>query len=286
MAISDEESLVASVPEAGLEALRLRLDAVSLRGLAGAANALLGECPEAVCQVLASWDASWDASREASQDAAWSLTQPGELPSLVEHCWAALAPLGVGLPAGPAPKALAGLLAGMRTEPQVALDALGECRDCADRVPVYPTRSPASDALDGELWRQALVSALDDFWSLMTSIFARARPVLLRGDRAETARLLESERIRLAEVTERIEALANCVASPGWAPPPPDPSAPSIWSAQPGQAPAPPARPLWIDLRSQASADEVRRWLPVMYLAAVTGLAVVVLIIVAYGSPG
>lgn len=252
---------MASVPGAELETLRLRLEVVSLRGLAEAAEALLGECPAAVCEVLASWN----------------LARSGELPRLVDQCWAALAPLGVGRPAGPAPGALEELLAGQHAEAQVAIDALEDCRDCADRVPAYPARSPASGVLDGELWRQALVSALDDFWSLTTDICARAHLVLLRGERTETARFLEFERAGLGEVAERIEALANCVASPGLAPPSSDSS--------PEQTSALPARPFLIDLRVQTPAEEIRRWLPVVFLVAVTGLAVVVLVMVAYGSP-
>lgn len=244
--------------EAELGALRLRLEAVNLRGLAEAADALLGDCPAAVCEVLASWD----------------LAQSGELPSLVHPCWAALAPLGMSAPAGRAPEALEGLLAGLHAEERVALDALEDCADRADRVPAFLALPPASDALDGELWRRALVCALDDFWALTTDICARARPVLLRRDHAETGRFLQFERVTLEEVTERISALVNCVASTDWTRL--DPTE---------QATALPAGPLLIDRRPLTLAGEVQRWLPIVFLVAVTGLAIVVLVTVAYSSP-
>lgn len=269
MVIQEESSQAGlSEVEAELAALRLRIEAVNLRGLAGAAGALLGDHPAAVCEVLASWD----------------FAQPGELPQLVDHYWAALAPLGVSVPAGPAPEALQGLLAGLHIEAQVAQDALVDCRDCADRVPVSPAHSPGGEALDGELWRRALVSALDDFWSLLTGICARVRLVLLEGGRAETVQFLEFERARLIEVTERIAALVSCVASTGWASPPPSSA---LGLAEPSAAPALPSRPLFIDLRPQTSAEDARRWLPIVFLVAVTGLAIVVLVMVASGSlPG
>ncbi|MGH8885083.1 MAG: hypothetical protein ACRDYX_07915 [Egibacteraceae bacterium] len=253
-----EESLAAGMPGAELVALRLRLEAVNLRGLAEVADALLGDCPAAVCEVLASWD----------------LAQSGELPSLVDPCWAALAPLEVGAPAGRAPEVLEGLLAGLHAEEQVALDALGECADRADRVPACLALPPASDALDGELWRRALVWALDDFWALTNDICARARLVLLRRDHAETARFLQLERVTLEEVTERISALVDCMVSADWARL--DPTE---------QATALSAGPLLIDRRPLTPVEEARRWLPIVFLAAVTGLAIVVLVTVAYSSP-
>lgn len=265
--------------EAELEGLRLRLEAGNLRGLAEAADALLGERPEAVCGVLESWQ----------------VAQSGGLPRLADECWEALAPLGVGAPPGSAPGVLEGLLAGLHAEAQAALDALGSCADRADWVaPVHPALPlpPASGALHSELWRWALASALDDFWALMADIYARARPVLLRHDHADTVRFLELERILIGEVIERIEVLAERVASIDDASSldssepsedvPPDPLTPAGWLAQPEQVPVRVAGP-----RPLTLAEEPRRWLPVAFLAAVTGLAIVVLAVVAYGSlPG
>ncbi len=272
--------------EAELEALRLRLEAANLRGLAEAADALLGECPEAVCGVLESWE----------------LVQAGELPRLADACWEALAPLRVSAPPGPVPGVLEGLLAGLHTETQAALDALRGCADRADSVAlVHSALPPASGARHSELWRWALASALDDFWALMADIYARARPVLLRHDHADTVRFLELERILLGEVIERVEVLADRVASiddatqldsvePAASVPPdptsviggvpPDPLTPSGWLARPERIPVRVAgpRPMW-------SAEEPRGWLPVAFLAVATGLAVVVLVVVAYGSP-
>jgi hypothetical protein len=271
--VQEEGSPVAGVHEAELTALRLRLEAVNLRGLAEAVDALLGEYPAAVCEVFASWD----------------LARSGELPRLVDHCWAALAPLEVGVPSGPAPGRLEKLLAGLCVEPQVILDAVEDCRDRADRVvPVDLTTPPASSTVHSEQWHWALTFALDDFWALMADVYARARPALLRRDRAETVRLLESERSALGKATQRIEALANRVASgDGTQLSPPDPIAGQATYLMPsGGVPRIADPPLTV-IHSQrlTSAEEVRRWLPVVFVVAVTGLAVVVLVIVAYGSP-
>jgi hypothetical protein len=301
---------VAGLPEAELQGLRLRLEAVNLRGLANAVDALLGERPAEGCQVIA----------------AWELAQSGELPRLADQCWAALAPIGISTPPGPAPRVLEGLLAGLYAETTIRLDALKDCRARAERVPLFPTLGSAGE-LRG-LWQRALVSALDDFWVCMVDVYARARPFLLQWNRAEIVRFLELERVRLAEHAERIKALANCVAgaeSPQLhfpetledvtVEPPSDISGlpsdltsdiggvasgvpgltPGIGSALPALTPSdslaqPEQIPMGatgslvvMDYRSLPSAEEIRCWLPVAFLVAVTGLAIVVLVTVAYG---
>jgi hypothetical protein len=145
-----------------------------------------------------------------------------------------------------------------------------------------------SSAFHSEQWHWALASALDDFWALMTDIYARARPALLSRDRAETVRILEGGRSALGEAAQRIEALANRVASgDGTRLGAPDPIAARATHLTPsGGVPGVADPPLTvIDFQRLTTAEEVRRWLPVVFVIAVTGLAVVVLVIVAYGSP-
>jgi hypothetical protein len=286
------------VREAELETLRLQLEAINLHGLAAAANALLGECPAVVCRVLSSW----------------TLAQSAEWPRLIDQCWAALGPLRVGVPPGPAPQTLERVLAGRPADAQVVLDALDDCLHRADRVPVYPARLIAHAELDGEPWRRALLSTLEDFWIHMTDLCACVHPLLLRRDGAKMIRLLQRECVRLEQISERIEALANRVASADWTgigssgpisgalrfgPPEdtsdwrstsdtgavlPGPLTPSEWVGQPEQGRVPTAGPV-LDQPLLHPPDEIQRWLPVVFLAVVTSLAIVVLITVAYGSP-
>lgn len=270
--------------EAQLTALRKRVEVTSLRGLAGAAAALLGGHPASVCHVLATWEQM----------------RLGDLPQLTLWYWETLAPLGVHLPAGPAARLLHGLLAGHYAETQIVLDALRDCRDRAEHMVGYPRLPEGGDEPVTELWRRALVTAGDDFWALTADICARVRPILLTGNRDEVVRVLQIERGTLRPSIERLEVLAHRVAgsdrppvlSPAQpappaplAPPAPEPQVDALLpvAGPPLDPPAVAGRAL---LRGEARRARLRRWLPIGFLVLVTGLALAVLTTVWYGWPG
>ncbi|MGH8933354.1 MAG: hypothetical protein ACRDZO_22640 [Egibacteraceae bacterium] len=259
----------ASPPEDDLVALRVRLEAINLHGMAEAASALLGDSPGDVAFVLASWH----------------IRSYGELPRLTSPCWKTLVPLGLSLPPGPAPRVLDGLLAGVHAEGRVLLDALQECRDRADAVPPQGPLPLAGDHLVAELWRRALAAALADFWALVSAIYAHARPAVLAGDYADSCRVIGIERTSLHAVMERIGLLAHRAV--GVEPPSvvavPEPDVPPLLLTEepvtevtwepPAEVGNPP-RPV--------SAEDLldHEWAPIVFLIVSTWIAIAILLIV------
>jgi hypothetical protein len=279
MILDPQSQAQAETPfDGGLTVLLARLEAVNLRGLSEAASVWLGEDPDRVGQVLASF----------------RLGSYGELPQVTARCWTALAPLGLSLPPGPASRILDELLIGVHTETQVALDALAECRQRAECV-LPPLALPAGGTqLTVELWRRALVAAVVEFWSLVTGLYRRTRVVLLRGDYAEVCQVIGSERQALGEVIERIEVLSHRVVGVGLAPvvhedPRRGPSDAGLEEdpvEPPGRAPA--VAPRRASRRPVAPADAALRsasggfgeWAPIAFLIISTWLAIGVLLLV------
>ncbi|MGH7644723.1 MAG: hypothetical protein ACREMR_03965 [Gemmatimonadales bacterium] len=251
-----------------LSALRARLEAVSLGGLASAADALLGGDAVRVCAMLA----------------AWELHGCGHLPRVTPACWTALGALGLTRPPGPAPQLLDGLLAGVHAEAQAALDALADCHDRAERVSsglasVGPPGNP-NPAIDR--WRQGLIAAVADFWARAAELYSALRPSVLRGDHDEVRRLISLASGHLSEAAEHIELLAG-----RWSGGPPAAAASAGGDGSAVIAPEAPAvggsalfRPRSTRAPAAPSAPEFHEWAPIAYLAAAMTLAVAVLLFV------
>jgi len=259
----------ASGPEDDLAAFRVRLEAINLHGMAEAASALLGDSPDDIAFVLASWH----------------MRSYGELPRLTSLCWKTLVPLGLRIPPGPAPRLLDGLLAGVPVDARVVLDALQECRDRASAAPPQGPLPLAGDNLVAELWRRALAAALADFWALVSAIYARARPVVLAGDYVDSCRVIGVERASLHAVMERIELLAHRAA--GVEPPlvaaVPEPGVPPLLLTEEPVTDVTREPPPEVEASPWTVAAEdllAHEWAPIVFLVVSVWIAIAILLIV------
>jgi len=235
------------------------LEALALRGLADAAEGLLGGAPAAVCATFGRW----------------SRTGERELPWLAGLCFAALAPVGAVAPRQHDAWVAGRLLVGAEQDAVRARSAVVGCRAF------------------GALWAGAtvhdeladrLLRAVRRFFDQLADGYAALHPVVLAGRHAQAVSAAHELEGQLDPLCDKIRQLALAVAAlrPDLVPAPvrlerahprPRPSEePAAWRVP--FAPRLPREPVW------------RTLLAVAFAAVALATACAVLWLVLHGWPG
>jgi len=235
------------------------LEALALRGLADAAEGLLGTAPAAVCTTFGRW------SRAGER----------ELPWLAGLCFAALAPVGAVAPRQHDAWVARRLLVGAEQDAVRAHSAVRGCR-AFGALWVAAT-------VDGDVAGQ-LLGAVQRFFTQLADGYAALHPMVMAGRRAQVVSAAHALEGRLDPLCDEIRQLALAVAAlrPDLVPAPvrleqPQPrprpiQEPAAWRVP--FAPRLPREPVW------------RTLLAVAFAAVALATACAVLWLVLHGWPG
>jgi hypothetical protein len=168
---------------------------VVVRGLAGAARALVGEDPEAVCATLRRW----------------SEHQQRELPWLAGPCLSAVHRAGVTVPSTGHLHVVQRFLVGAEAEPDTVLAAIDHClAEVGDAGPELPP-----DA------RGALAAAVDRFFELLTSAYAQLHHPVRTGHRRDAEDVIALWQPRLDDAADDVDERAKVLTGQRQVAPPP-----------------------------------------------------------------
>ncbi len=175
------------------------VDAATLRGLAAAAEALLGPDPVALCDGLARWYRRYGRELPWLAGPALSLLDGITAEDVVRDADAA---------------AVGRFLVGAEHDPARALAAAFACRRRADAVTSGELPGD-DDRLVDALWRGALVAAVERFFVLLTDVYAQLHAPLRDGRRNDAQAIIDAAAPGLESAAGRIGALATRIGGGG-----------------------------------------------------------------------